>query len=124
MKKLKLKIIKRERPMPKAQPVLTRRIKVISQGQAPIFDGSEAETFEVHLPIPQGSIARNMNPGYIYVFIIRQPSTGHQNFNWPANCRTAAEIEPQANAITIQSFIASDNGSVLRENIPGTWWKG
>lgn len=50
--------------------------------------------------------------GQIVTFIFVQDPTGGRTFVWPSNVKNPGVINPAANSITVQSFIARANGNL------------
>lgn len=72
----------------------------------PIFDGSQAGTFEILL---QGNVTSssiiNFVAGGIYTFIIIQNVVGGDTFAWPTGFNGGMIIDPTANSSNVQQFV-------------------
>lgn len=54
----------------------------------------------------------NTAGGVLYTFTLIQDATGNRTFAWPANVKNASVINPAANSISVQTFIARANGNL------------
>jgi hypothetical protein len=63
------------------------------------------------------SSVTNLSAGQIITFIITQDGTGGRTFAFPANTRGASPIAPDANLVSVQSFVY--DGAKLRATGPG-----
>lgn len=72
----------------------------------PVFDASTGNSFKITLTgnVTSSSIT-NPTAGQIVTFIITQDGTGSHTFAWPANMKGASPISPDANSVSVQSFI-------------------
>jgi len=62
---------------------------------------------------------RNVSPGLLYTFIIRQTATSH-TFQWPATVRGGMTICRRPHSTSVQTFIGRPGGDLLAI-MPGTW---
>lgn len=65
-----------------------------------------------------GSTISNPIAGQVITFVITQNATGGWTFSWPSNTRGSSNVEPTANAVSVQSFVF--DGSVWRATGPGS----
>jgi hypothetical protein len=72
----------------------------------PVFDASAGGSFAITLTgnVTSSSVT-NPFAGATITFIITQDGTGGRTFVWPTNFRGASNIGPDANSVTVQSFI-------------------
>lgn len=79
----------------------------------PVFNASTGESFEMTLTgNVTSSTLTNTFAGEVVTFIIIQDGTGNRTFVWPVNVKNASDINPLANSITTQAFIARANGNL------------
>jgi hypothetical protein len=64
------------------------------------------------------STISNPIAGQTITFVITQNATGGWTFTWPTNTRGSSNVEPTANAVSVQSFVF--DGSVWRATGPGS----
>jgi hypothetical protein len=85
-----------------------------------VFDGLQAVCWIIALNIDlTAARVRNISPGQLYTFIIRQGNQGN-TFVWPSACVNAIPVDRNPHSTTIQNFIG-DTGGILRAHLPGTW---
>ena len=86
-----------------------------------LLDALQAETFVLELGTTVQQLrVKNVSPGFLYVFIVKQDHTGGHAIQWGSNIRNASAINPLPFGVTVQCFIA-DTGGILKSNVPGTW---
>jgi len=86
-----------------------------------VFDALQGETFVIALGTSVQTLrVKNLTPGMLYVFLLKQNNTGGHRVAWGANIRNGVGADPRPFAVTAQSFIA-DTGGILKANLPGTW---
>ena len=98
-----------------------RQLLNIRSSGAMTFDGLDAVVWVVSMrsPVNMPPRTKNISPGVLYTFIIRQDATGH-TFTWPATCHNAAPVDTSPNTVTIQNFIGSTGGE-LYPDVTGVW---
>ena len=86
-----------------------------------VFDGNAGTTFELWLSASVTATSlKNLSPGILYTFIIRQVGTGKHRFTWPANCYGGMTIDPKAGSVSTQTFVCKP-GAGLFAIMPGGW---
>lgn len=89
---------------------------VVEQPYAAVveFDASLVKgpiTFELTLTgNVESSTLIKVAPGQIVTFVLAQDAAGNRTFAWPGNVKNAQDIDPTADAVSIQSFIARASG--------------
>jgi hypothetical protein len=78
----------------------------------PIFDGGAGSAFENTLTTAATPSIINVTPGEQYVFSIAQDATGNHAFNWQANVVNPTDVNPAANAVTVQGFVCRSDGNL------------
>jgi len=63
------------------------------------------------------SSVTNPTAGATITFAITQDGTGNHTFTWPTNFKGASAIAPEANMVSVQSFIYA--GTTWRAIAPG-----
>jgi hypothetical protein len=95
------------------------KLIILTPDDSTVFDGGLATTFELWLERDLlNSTTKNMSPGFLYTFIIRQMGQGNYLFVWPATVQGGMTIDPRAGHVSTQTFIAIP-GEDLRAIIPG-----
>jgi hypothetical protein len=81
---------------------------------APTFDASQGCDFEMTLTgnVVGPSVISNTIGGRIYTFTLIQDGVGNRTFVWPVAVKNASIINPALNSISVQSFIARNNGNL------------
>ena len=107
-------------PPPPLPPLITNQLLVVPWSATPEFPGDVYTTFRITLT---GDVTSSTAPdtvqGNLYTFIIFQDATGGHLFTWPANTGNATPINPNPNALTVQTFVMG-----LADLVPigaGTW---
>ncbi len=86
----------------------------------PTFDASVALSFKMTLiGNVTSSTVTNPTAGETITFIITQDGTGGWTFAWPTNFKGASAIGPDANSVSVQSFIW--DATNWRATGPGSW---
>jgi hypothetical protein len=85
----------------------------------PVFDASLGGSFTITLTgdVTSSSVT-NPTAGALITFVITQDGTGEHAFAWPTNFKGASAIAPEANLVSVQSFIYT--GSVWRATGAGS----
>jgi len=65
------------------------------------------------------STVTNLKNGQRVTFVLTQDAAGNRTFAWPAICKGASAIGPEANSISVQDFVY--DGTNLRAVGPGSW---
>ena len=107
-------------PPPPLPPLITNQLLVVPWSATPEFPGDVYTAFRIILA---GDVSSSTAPdtvtGNHYTFIIIQDATGGHAFTWPANSSNASPINPDPNAVTVQTFV---RGLTLLVPIgPATW---
>ena len=98
-----------------------RRLLKQLAAQALLFDGQRQETFVVQFQTSCLNLAmKNVSPGQLYVFVLKQDAKGNHTLTWGSEMRNAMLLDPAPNSVTVQCFIGMP-GNFLQANIPGTW---
>lgn len=88
-------------------------LAVVAFSATPVFNASSNYIFDLTLTgNVTSSTLNNTYAGEVVTFILIQDGTGSRTFAWPANVFNASDINPAANSITTQSFIARANGNL------------
>ena len=86
-----------------------------------VLDALQAETFVITMGASVQTLRmKNLTPGMLYVFLLKQNNSGGNSIAWGADIRNGTAADPRPFAVTVQSFIA-DTGGILKANLPGTW---
>jgi hypothetical protein len=101
--------------VPADQPGLA----AVTFSATPSFNAGVANSFAITLTgNVTSSTVTNATAGQTITFIITQDGTGSRSFVWPANFHGASNIGPDANSVSVQSFIYT--GAVWRATSPGS----
>lgn len=86
-----------------------------------VIDALLGETFVIGMATSIQKIrVKNVTPGMLYVFILKQDNSGGASIQWGSSIRNGTGADPRPFAVTVQSFVG-DTGGILKANIPGTW---
>jgi len=93
-------------------------LTTVSFSATPTFDASLGNAFKITLTgnVTSSTISNATN-GQVTTFIIVQDGTGSRTFAWPANVKGASPIAPDANLVSVQSFVY--DGTNWRATGPG-----
>jgi hypothetical protein len=98
-----------------------RRPIIIDAAQTTTIDGVQSEMFVLNLDTSISTLRiRNLTPGLLYCFIVKQNYAGGHTVAWGDNVCNASAVDPRPNATTIQNFVANSDGK-LYANTPPTW---
>lgn len=96
-----------------------RRLLFQPAAQSMMIDALLGETFLISMGTSIEKISvKNVTPGMLYVFILKQNNAGSHSIQWGDKIRNAVSADPRPFAVTVQCFIA-DTGGILESNIPG-----
>ena len=89
--------------------------------QSLLLDASQAETFILDLQTSVQKLQlKNISPGQLYVFVLRQDETGNHRLNWGTQAVNAMMLDPNPLSVTVQCFIGTAGGTLFAVP-PGTW---
>ena len=99
-----------------------RRLLQVDAAQSMVIDALAGETFVVSMETSISSKIRvkNVTPGQLYVFVMKQNNNGRHRVNWGNSIRNGSALDPRPFSVTTQCFVA-DTGGILKSDIPGTW---
>jgi hypothetical protein len=98
-----------------------RRALTLASQNVLSLDGLAAECWFVNLNSDVNTVLlANLTPGMTYTVTLRQDSAGNHVFVWPMNSLGAVAVNPTANSLTVQNFIATMQHQ-LAASQPGTW---
>lgn len=100
-------------PMMPLPPLIFNELLIVADSFAMNFDGTTYTAFKttLHGDVTAATFT-NMVPGNLYTFIIVQDGTGGWEFHWGANVHNGTMVKHKANAQTIQTFVADENGAL------------
>ena len=79
----------------------------------PEFNAALASIFDITLSGDvTSSTLTNVVAGQLVTFIVAQDATGNRAFAWPSNVHSVVEPDKTANAISVQTFIAREDGNL------------
>ena len=86
-----------------------------------LLDAYFAETFVIGLRNSVSSLSvKNVTPGRLYVFIVKQDSVGNHRINWGTQIINVSAIDNLPEAVSVFCFIGV-TGGLLMANAPGAW---
>jgi hypothetical protein len=89
--------------------------------QTVLLDASQYETFVIDFAASiQNLRIKNISPGQLYVFVLRQDADGGHGIAWGNSCHNGAMLDQAPRAVTVQSFIGT-TGGILYAIPPATW---
>jgi len=98
-----------------------RRLLQVDAAQSMVIDALAGETFVVSMETSISKIrVKNITPGQLYVFILKQNNKGRHTVSWGSSIRNGSALDPRPFSVTTQCFVA-DTGGILKSDIPGTW---
>jgi len=94
--------------------LIPQGLVAVAFGSNPIFNASLGLEFKLTLTgnVASSSFINGANGPSLIAFRIVQDSTGGWTFAWPSNVRNGGEINPSANAISMQLFAVDIDGSL------------
>ena len=98
-----------------------RRLLQQSASQSMVFDAMQGETFVISMETSISHLrVKNVSPGQLYVFVLKQNNAGGHRIAWPSTIRNGTAADPRPFSVTTQCFIG-DTGGILKADLPGTW---
>lgn len=89
-----------------------------------LLDASKYQTFVIDFRSSVSMLTiKNIWPGMLYVFILRQDSQGGHTLTWADNFENATQIDTTPKAVTVQMFIAAQAG-ILYSVPRATYYQG
>lgn len=107
-------------PPPSVPPLVLDLLDDVPYDPAAVFSGDAFTAWQITLVGDCTPSFTNLVEGNLYTVVILQDGTGGHAFAWPANVHNPTQVDPVADSITIQTFIAM-SGS-LYAIAPGTYW--
>jgi hypothetical protein len=113
-------------PPPLPPRIISQLLIVVADGGAAEFPGNVYTAWQITLDHDvNGAYLIDIVPGNLYTFIIIQDAVGGHEFEFPTGpapmgTRNVAEVNPEPNSTTIQTFVADENG-LLWAIGPGMW---
>jgi hypothetical protein len=100
-----------------------RRTLELESANVMTFDGLYAECWIIDMYSNVTTVnLKNMTPGVLYSFLIRQDEIGGNSFAWPTRCHNAMQVDTTPNSVTVQNFIGGIDRQ-LYANMTGTWFE-
>ena len=96
-------------PPPPIPPTILDLLLVVPYSSAPTFPGDQFQSWQITLNGDATASFTNLVDGNLYTIIIVQDGSGNHKFNWPANVFNYTFVNPNANGMTIQTFVAVSN---------------
>lgn len=86
-----------------------------------MLDGLDGDTFVIDFGTSISQLVlKNLTPGRLYTFLLRQDDKGGHRLTWGNNIRNGVMLDATPHSVTAQCFIA-DTGGSLYAVPPGTW---
>jgi hypothetical protein len=93
----------------------------IDAAQTTTINAIESEMFIINLLTSISTLRiKNVTPGLLYVFVLKQNSAGGNTVNWGSGVLNATAPNPRPHSTTVQTLVGNSDGT-LWANLPGTW---
>jgi hypothetical protein len=100
-------------PMMPLPPLIINQLLIVPASDSMTFSGTNFTAFKTTLySNVLHPVATGMVPGNLYTFVIVQDGTGGWEFTWPANIHNGTMVNHDANAETVQTFVADADGQL------------
>lgn len=96
-------------PPPALLPLVLNQLLIVPYSATPDFPGDTYTSWQITLNGDATATFSDLVDGNLYTIIVVQDATGGHNFIWPLNVYNPTGPDREANAITVQTFVAVSN---------------